>query len=158
MVKYESIPTPMFDGTNYVIWSSRMEAHLFALGYDVWMSVKNGYTSPTTPTKPEAKREYECNVEAKKIILSGLLDVVSSKVKKCKLEKIIWDRLKRIYGEEPSTTRLDCEKKKNNGEVKCEDDKRRSVSCSSKNKEETHLFMAHEVQNEKKTSKCENET
>lgn len=131
-----------------------MEVYLSSLGYDAWMLVKNGYTSPTIPpTKFEAKREYECNVEAKKVMLSRLSNAVSSKVKKCKSAKNVWDRLKNIYGEEPTTFGSNCGSKKIKEADKCADDKIRYVSCCSRDGEETRLFMEKEVQSENKTSK-----
>lgn len=93
------------------------------------MRVKNGYTIPTIPpTDSDARKKYECNVEAKNVILSGLFNIESLKVKKRKSAKDIWDRLKKIYGEEPWTAKSDYGRKKKKGSIKCTDDKRRSVS------------------------------
>lgn len=58
-----------------------MKTYLSSLGYDVWMSVKNGYTIPATPpTDPDAKREYDHNSKAKHAILSGLSNIEFFKV------------------------------------------------------------------------------
>jgi hypothetical protein len=38
--------SPFFDGSNYAFWSIKMRVYLQSLGYDVWKSVKNGYTAP----------------------------------------------------------------------------------------------------------------
>lgn len=63
----------MFDGSNYVFWSKRMETYISSLGFDVWMSIKNKYVVPSVPpTDPDAKKEYEINVKTKHAILSGL--------------------------------------------------------------------------------------
>lgn len=120
---------PRFDGINYVIWSLRMEVYFSSLGYDVLMSIKNGYSVPTTPpTQPNTKIKYERNVEAKKVYLSGLSESVSLKVKKCKSIKDIWNRLKKIYGEESGIVGSNCERKKNKGAGKCANDKSSSIS------------------------------
>lgn len=56
-----------------------MEVYLFSLGFDVWMLAVNGLSSPISPpASPNAERRYEWNTEAMKVILSGLLDDVSS--------------------------------------------------------------------------------
>lgn len=113
MVNFESIPAPIFDGSKYSIWSYRMEVYLSVLGYDVWMFVVNGYSTPTSPhVDPEAKIIYDCNAEAMKAILSGLSEDVSSNLEICKYEKRIWDGLKKLYGDEPCTTMSDSECKK----------------------------------------------
>jgi hypothetical protein len=39
---------PLFKGNDYAFWSIRMKSYLMALGCDVWLSVVNGYTAPTT--------------------------------------------------------------------------------------------------------------
>ncbi|XP_059070783.1 uncharacterized protein LOC131860394 [Cryptomeria japonica] len=74
-----------------------METYLSSVGYDVWMSVKNGYTVPTTPTNLDAKREYEHNTKAKHAILSGLSDIEFVKVTHYTFAKETWDKLQRIY-------------------------------------------------------------
>lgn len=143
---YSYASVPMFDGTNYVVWCSRTEVYLSSLGYDVWISVMDGYSVfVTPPTNPNVKREYECNVEAKKVILNGLPDIVSSKVKKCKFAKDIWNRLKKIYGEEPSNAGSYCRRKKNKGADKYVDDESGSISCYYKDEKETHLFGTRRI-------------
>ena len=63
---------PIFDGTNYVIWSIRMRVFLKALGFEVLQSIENGYIVPTTPPiDPCGKSLSESNVKAKNVILSG---------------------------------------------------------------------------------------
>lgn len=79
MVCFVSTLTPVFDGSNYVVWSCRIEVYLFSLGYDIWMLVINGLSrSDSSPTDLEAKRRSKCNVEAMNSILSGLPSDVSS--------------------------------------------------------------------------------
>ncbi|XP_057815069.1 uncharacterized protein LOC131028748 [Cryptomeria japonica] len=92
-----SVKVPVFDGTNYAFWSRRMETYLSSIGYDVWMSIKNGYTVPSTPTDLNTKKEYENNVKEKPATLSGLSDTEFVKVMQCKSSKETWDKLQRIY-------------------------------------------------------------
>ncbi|GLJ55711.1 hypothetical protein SUGI_1196750 [Cryptomeria japonica] len=67
-----SLKSPMFDESNYAFWSRGMETYISSLGFDVWISVKNGYVVPSVPrTDPDAKKEYENNAKAKHVILSG---------------------------------------------------------------------------------------
>lgn len=62
------------------------------------MSVKNGYTVPSSPpTDPDAKKEYENNAKEKHTILSTLFDIEFVKVMRCKSSKETWDKLQRIY-------------------------------------------------------------
>lgn len=133
-----------------------MELYLSSLGYDVQMSVVNGLSSPASPPiSPGIERRYECNVEEMKAILSRLSDDVSSHVEKCKSAKILWDRLKKLYGEEPCTAGSDFGSKKIYTKDECAVDKSRSVNCCNSNEEETHLFMAHATQSEMHTSKSD---
>lgn len=156
MVKFESILAPMFDGSNYVIWCSRMEVYLSTLGYDIWKSVINGYfVSASPPIDPKAKIRYECNAKSMKAILNWLSNTVSLKVYRCKSTKSLWDRLKKLYGEEPTITGLDYERKKIYEAIKFEADKCRPVSCCNEDKNESHLFMAQGTQDEERTSCCD---
>ncbi|XP_059075388.1 uncharacterized protein LOC131875319 [Cryptomeria japonica] len=89
---------PMFDGTNYAFWSKRMETYLSSLGFDVWMSVKNGYTVPQVPpTNLDVKREHENNAKAKNTILSDMSDTEFVKVMQYTSIKETWDKLQSIY-------------------------------------------------------------
>lgn len=120
------------------------------------MLVQNGYSIPASPpTHPKEKREYECNVGAMNAILSGLLDTVSSKVDRCKSTKSLWDRLKKLYGNEPTTAGSDCESKKNNETKKCVNYKGKSVSSCNKDDNESQSFMVQETQDEERTSCCD---
>ncbi|GLJ51079.1 hypothetical protein SUGI_1087330 [Cryptomeria japonica] len=70
-----SSKAPMFDGSNYVVWSRRMETYISSLGFYVWMSVKSWYIfSSVPPIDLDDKKEYENNAKAKHAILSGLSD------------------------------------------------------------------------------------
>lgn len=54
------------------------------------------------------------------------------------------------------TTESICESEKNNATETCADDRGRLDCCSSNGGEETHLFMAHEIDIENHTSKGDN--
>lgn len=84
-------------------------------------------------------RKYDWNTEATKSILSGLFDDVSSKVDICKSAKILWDTLKKLYGNEPSTTKPVCERKKRNG--------------THEDEEETHLLVSSLIEVEHLTDR-----
>ncbi|GLJ07858.1 hypothetical protein SUGI_0075690 [Cryptomeria japonica] len=75
-----------------------METYISSLGFDVWMSVKNGYVVPNAPpTNLDAKKKYENNAKAKHAILSGLSGNGFVKVVHCVLEKGTWDIFQRLF-------------------------------------------------------------
>jgi hypothetical protein len=75
-----------------------MKSYLMALGFDVWISVVNGYTAPTTaPSQVVAKKLYNYNSRVVNAILGGLANSIFVKVTHCKSTKEIWDKLKIIY-------------------------------------------------------------
>ena len=43
-VKFRDVPK--FDEANYVFWRKRMSAYLMSLGFDIWTSMLDGYTTP----------------------------------------------------------------------------------------------------------------
>jgi hypothetical protein len=86
---------PLFKGNDYAFWSIRMRSYLMALGCDVWLSVINGYTVPTTaPSDTTAKKLCNDNSRVVNAILGGLANNVFVKVMHCKSTKEIWDKLK----------------------------------------------------------------
>ncbi|XP_059067654.1 uncharacterized protein LOC131858432 [Cryptomeria japonica] len=90
-----------------------------------------------------------------KAILSGLSSDVSSKMDKCKFSKSLWDRLKKLYGNGPSTVELICVSKKRIEAHEHEDDESRLVNYYSNDEVETHLFMAQETHREQdRLNKC----
>lgn len=66
--------------------------------------------------------------------------------------KILWDKLKKLYGNEPCTTILVCGNEMNNVFDTSIDDEGRSISSYSNDDEGTHLFMAQESEDKKNTS------
>lgn len=89
---------PLFNGGGYAFWKIRMKSYLLALGFDVWQSVVNGYTAPTTPSTDTAgKKICNNNSRAFNAILGGLTNPIFVKVMHCKSAKGIWDKLEVIY-------------------------------------------------------------
>lgn len=75
-----------------------METYILSLGFDVWMSIKDGYVVPNTPPiDPDAKKEYENNEEAKHVVLSGLSNNEFFKVMHYVSTKETWDKLQRLF-------------------------------------------------------------
>lgn len=70
----------------------------------------------------------------------------------CISTKSLWDRLKKLYGNEPCTVEPVCGNKKMNEAYVFVDDEGKSVSSSRNYEEETHLFMAQELEDERHTS------
>jgi hypothetical protein len=62
-----------------------MKSNLLALGFDVWKSVENGYTAPTTPpTHTVGKKIFNDNSRAINVILGGLINPIFLKLMHCK--------------------------------------------------------------------------
>jgi hypothetical protein len=73
--RFSTNKAPLFDETNYALWRIRMRTYLMALGFDVWKSVVNGYTTPTNPPIDVArKKPSENNAKSMDAILCGLLE------------------------------------------------------------------------------------
>lgn len=72
---------------------------------------------------------------------------------KCKTTKILWERLKKFYGNELTTEELTCEGKMRNTSHVDEDDEDRSASSCNIDEKGTHLFIAQESEEEDHT--CE---
>jgi hypothetical protein len=75
-----------------------MKSYLMDLGFDVWKSVENGYTVPTTPPTDTVGKKI-CNDNSREInsIIGGLENPIFVKVIHCKSSKEIWDKLEFIY-------------------------------------------------------------
>jgi hypothetical protein len=64
---------PFFDETNYAFQSVRMRTYLMDIGFYIWKSVVNGYTTTTTPpTDAARKKTSEHNAKSMNAILSGI--------------------------------------------------------------------------------------
>jgi hypothetical protein len=89
---------PQFDGQKYAFWSIRMRTYIQKHAFQVWQSIVDGYTTPTVPpTNDKAIKLSENNSKATNALLSGLSDMVFTKVAHCKSTEEIWDKLKNIY-------------------------------------------------------------
>jgi hypothetical protein len=89
---------PLFNGGCYAQWKIRMKNFMLALGFDIWQSSIDGYTSPTTPPKDNARKKiYNDNSRAVNTILGGLKNSIRVKVMDCKSTKKIWDKLEVVY-------------------------------------------------------------
>jgi hypothetical protein len=89
---------PLFNGGGYALWKIRMKSYMLALGFDVWKSVVDGYTAPTTPPTDTAGKNI-CNDNSRVVnaILGGLTNSICVKVMHCKSAKEIWDKLEVVY-------------------------------------------------------------
>ena len=81
---------PLFNGGRYALWKIRMKKFMLALGFDIWKSVVDSYTAPTTPPK-DATGKKICNDNSRVVnaILGGLSNYICVKVMHCKLAKEI---------------------------------------------------------------------
>jgi hypothetical protein len=48
---------PFFNGPGYVLWKIRMKKFMLSLGLDIWQSIVEGYTAPTTSPKDVARKK-----------------------------------------------------------------------------------------------------
>ena len=75
-----------------------MNFFLQAQGFDVWKSVVDGYTTPTTPPiDRNGKKLNEKNSKAKGTILSSLVDSEFVKVIHCHSAKYLQAKIQNIY-------------------------------------------------------------
>jgi hypothetical protein len=75
---------PLFDGSNYALWSIRMKHYFSTLGFDVWSTVKNGYTTLETPhVDTIGKRINDNKSKAMGTIMNDLVDSIFVKVMHC---------------------------------------------------------------------------
>ena len=88
----------LFKGGGYALWKIRMKSFLLVLDFDIWQSIVDGYTAPTTPPKDAAGKKI-CNDKSRVVngILAGLIDSICVKVMHCKSAKEIWDKLEVLY-------------------------------------------------------------
>ena len=72
---------PLFTGEDYAYWSVRMRFHLMSLGWKVWdASEKEVPVGNQYPTNTIELGEYEGNAKSLNAILSGLTNIVFTKV------------------------------------------------------------------------------
>jgi hypothetical protein len=76
---------PLFKVNDYSFWSIKMKIYLMDLRFYVWLSVVNGYTTPTTtPSNVVVKKLYNNNSRVVNAILGGLANLIFVKVMHCK--------------------------------------------------------------------------
>ena len=63
---------PLFDGTNFPFWKTRMRTYLMALGVDVWDVVETRYSNPFVLASKDDKLEFSFNAKGMNAILNGL--------------------------------------------------------------------------------------
>jgi hypothetical protein len=90
--------TPLFNAGGYSLWTIRMKNFLLDLGFDIFQSVVDGYTTPTAPPKDIVGNKI-CNDNSREFngILGGLTNSICVKVMHCKSAKEIWDKLEVLY-------------------------------------------------------------
>jgi hypothetical protein len=89
---------PLFNGGGYDLWKIRMKNFMLALSFDIWQSIVDGYTAPTTPPLDVVRNKiYDDNSREINAILGGLTNSICLRVMHCKLAKEIWDKLEVVY-------------------------------------------------------------
>ena len=89
--------SPLFDGSNYALWSIRMRAFIEAQGIEIWQSIKNGYKVPKTiPTNADELNQCN-NSKARNHLLGAINESVFKKVMNCPSAKEMWDKLQTTY-------------------------------------------------------------
>jgi hypothetical protein len=88
----------LFKGDYYALWKIRIKIYLMALGFDVWKSIENGYTTLATPPTDSAGNNI-CNDKSRAFntILGGLTNPIFVKVMHCNSYKDISDKMEVIY-------------------------------------------------------------
>jgi hypothetical protein len=75
-----------------------MKTYIQEQGFQFWLSIVDGYTSPTIPPKIHKEVKLgESNSKSKNALLNGTSDTIFTKVAHCKSAKEIWDKLRNIY-------------------------------------------------------------
>jgi hypothetical protein len=89
---------PQFNGQKYAFWSIRMKTYIQDIGFEIWQSIVDGYTTPKTPpTNDKAVKLGQNNSKDKNAVLNGLSETIFTKVAHCTSAKEIWDKLQNIY-------------------------------------------------------------
>jgi hypothetical protein len=90
--------SPLFNGEGYALWKIRIKNFMLALGFNIWQSVVDCYTAPTTPPKDVVgKKISNDNSRAVNGILARLTNSICVKVMHFKSAKEIWDELEVVY-------------------------------------------------------------
>ena len=90
--------SPLFDGTDYVVWKVMMEAFIHSLDVRMWDVVVSNYIIPKiVPTDANDKPTYEMDKNARNDLLYALTKDVFDKVVYFQSADDIWVRLGTIF-------------------------------------------------------------
>lgn len=98
---FTDIAPPVFDGTNYHVWSVRMEVYLDAS--DLWEAVEQVYEVPPlleNPILAQIKSQKERKLrksKARATLFALISSTIFIKIMTLKTAKEIWDFLKQEY-------------------------------------------------------------
>ena len=102
--------SPVFNGSNYAIWSARMKLFLMAQGLELCQIVEDGYTIPIdlSTLGIVEKRRYDCNSRAASLIMGAVVDSELVKIVHLSMVKELWDKLQNVFlgDENVNTARL----------------------------------------------------
>jgi hypothetical protein len=96
---------PLFDGSNYGYWKTRMSFFINAIDFDLWTIIENGYEPPMVEVNGvsiskqraiytrEEKRKAELNAKAVNALFCALSPTEYNRVCTCRTAKEIWDKL-----------------------------------------------------------------
>ncbi|WRX14564.1 hypothetical protein QQP08_007051 [Theobroma cacao] len=102
---------PLFDGSNYLYWSTRMSIYIRAIDYEMWDIIIDGLLIPLTLnvvtnelmpkprfewTKAETKK-LQTNFKAINTLHCFLTPTEFNKVSTCTIAKQVWDKLRIIH-------------------------------------------------------------
>ena len=118
--------SPVFTGSNYVIWSARMKLFLLAQGLEVLQIVEDGYTIPNDllTLGTVEKRRYDCNSRAASLIMGAVVDSELVKIVHLSTAKEMWDKLQNVFLGDENVKKAKLHSYKSHFEfLKMEDDK-----------------------------------
>lgn len=97
---------PLFDGTDYTYWKTRMAIYLSTLEFEIWDAIEQGYNLPTKVESdgsviPKPRKEWDdkekklftSNGKAMNILYCALDRAEFNRVSGCENAKEIWDKL-----------------------------------------------------------------
>src|SRR5262249_4551809 len=91
---------PLFDGSNYAYWKTRMTIFLKASGYFVWKVIEDGpYVATTSESEWDDTviKKMSLDSIATNILYCALSPQEFNRVQLCKSAKEIWDKLQVTY-------------------------------------------------------------
>ncbi|EOY03357.1 Uncharacterized protein TCM_018339 [Theobroma cacao] len=102
---------PLFDGSNYLYWSTRMSIYIRAIDYEMWDVITDGPFMPSTVnvvtnelipklrfewTEAETKK-VQINFKAINTLHCALTPTEFNKVSSCTIAKQVWEKLRIIH-------------------------------------------------------------